>query len=160
MDMSEQDNMTINCYKSMHYTSIFGSCLKTGQHFIFVIIYLLLPINCTIWIPYQRYCLIFLLPITIIMILIMKILLHNEYKIINWWYPTYVYQFFNFPYNYKNRVLACFQTRPQFSFYLQAIADPPEGSRLRCLLLLNTISLTTESGGFGTFTPHSLLTST
>ena len=26
----------------------------------------------------------------------MKILLHNEYKIINWWYPTYVYQFFNF----------------------------------------------------------------
>ena len=28
------------------------------------------------------------------MILIMKILLHNEYKIINLWYPTYVYQFF------------------------------------------------------------------
>ena len=52
----------------------------------------------------------FLLPI--IMILIMKILLHNVYKIINLWYPTYVYQFFNFPYNYKNRVLACFQTRP------------------------------------------------
>ena len=25
-----------------------GSCLKTGQHFIFVIIYLLLPINCII----------------------------------------------------------------------------------------------------------------
>ena len=46
------------------------------------------------------------------MILIMKILLHNEYKIINLWYPTYVYQFFNLPYNYKNRVLACFQTRP------------------------------------------------
>ena len=45
------------------------------------------------------------------MILIMKILLHNEYKIINLWYPTYVYQFLNFPYNYKNRVLACFQTR-------------------------------------------------
>ena len=42
----------------------------------------------------------------------MKILLHyNEYKIINLWYPTYVNQFFNFPYNYKNRVLACFQTR-------------------------------------------------
>ena len=46
------------------------------------------------------------------MILIMKILLHNEYKIINLRYPTYVYQFFNFPYNYKNRALACFQTRP------------------------------------------------
>ena len=45
------------------------------------------------------------------MILILKILLHNVYKI-NLWYPTYVYQFFNFPYNYKNRVLACFQTRP------------------------------------------------
>ena len=50
------------------------------------------------------------------MILIMKILLHNEYKIINLWYPTYVYQFFNFPYNYKNRVLACFQTRPKNNF--------------------------------------------
>ena len=46
------------------------------------------------------------------MILIMKVLLHNEYEIINLWYPTYVYQFLNFPYNYKNRVLACFQTRP------------------------------------------------
>ena len=45
------------------------------------------------------------------MILIMKILLHNEYKIVNLWYPTYVYHFLNFPYNYKNRVLACFQTR-------------------------------------------------
>ena len=53
-----------------------------------------------------------LLPI-IIMILILKILLHNVYKIINLWYPTYVYQIFNFPYDYKNRVLACFQTRPQ-----------------------------------------------
>ena len=42
----------------------------------------------------------------------MKVLLQNEYKIINLWYPTYVYQFFNFTYNYKNRVLACFQTRP------------------------------------------------
>ena len=46
------------------------------------------------------------------MILIMKVLLHNEYKIINLWYPTYVYQFFNYPYNYINRVPACFQTRP------------------------------------------------
>ena len=27
----------------------FGSCLKTGQHFIFVIIYLLLPIKCIIF---------------------------------------------------------------------------------------------------------------
>ena len=26
----------------------------------------------------------------------MKILLHNEYKIINLWYPTYVYQINNF----------------------------------------------------------------
>ena len=60
-------------------------------------------------IPYQRYCFNFLLPI--IMILIMKIVLHNIYKIINLRYPTYVYNFFNFPYNYNNRVLACFQTR-------------------------------------------------
>ena len=74
-----------------------GSCLKTSQHFIFVIIYLLLPIKLfNFWIPYQRYCLFFLLPIIIIMILIMKIMLHNEYKIINLWYPTYVYQFFLF----------------------------------------------------------------
>ena len=55
------------------------------------------------------------------MILIMKILLHNEYKIINLWYPTYVYQFFNFPYNNKNRVLACFQTRPDKAL-LHAVA--------------------------------------
>ena len=34
----------------------------------------------------------FLLPI----IIIMKVLLHNEYKIINLWYSTYVYQFFKF----------------------------------------------------------------
>ena len=46
------------------------------------------------------------------MILIMKVLLHNEYKIINLWYPTYVYQFFNFPYNSKNRVLAVFKQDP------------------------------------------------
>ena len=50
------------------------------------------------------------------MILIMNILLHNEYKIINLWYPTYVYPFLNFPYNYKNRVLACFQTRTPFKY--------------------------------------------
>ena len=30
------------------------------------------------------------------MIVIMKIFLHNEYKIINLWYPTYVYQFLIF----------------------------------------------------------------
>ena len=30
-------------------TTTQGSCLKTGQHFIFVIIYLLLPINCIIF---------------------------------------------------------------------------------------------------------------
>ena len=88
--------------------TLMGSCLKTGQHFIFLIIYLLLLIISNKYTalliiyllllikPYQRYCLIFLLPIIIIMILIMKILFHNEYKIINLWYPTYVYQFFNF----------------------------------------------------------------
>ena len=57
----------------------------------------------------------------------MKILLHNEYKIINLSYPTYVYQFFNFPYNYKNRVLACFQTRPTPS------------STVRCFKLLTAL---------------------
>ena len=65
------------------------------------------------------------------MILLMKILLHNEYKIINLWYPTYVYQFFNFPYNYKSRVLACFQTRPpsrqSYSVRHVALAAAPFG---------------------------------
>ena len=56
------------------------------------------------------------------MILIMKILLHNEYKIINLWYPTYMYQFLNFPYNYKNRVLAGFQTRPRCCYQTQLVS--------------------------------------
>ena len=90
-----------------------GSCLKTGQHIFFVIIYLLLPIYCIILVFVSKILFNFLLPIIIIMILIMKILLHYEYKILNLWYLTYVYQFFNFPYNYKNRVLASFQTRPK-----------------------------------------------
>ena len=89
-----------------------GSCLKTGQHFIFLIIYLLLPINCIILDSVSKILFnFFLLPIIIIMILIMKILLHNEYKINNLTICG-IQQFFNFPYNYKNRVLACFQTRP------------------------------------------------
>ena len=68
------------------------------------------------------------------MILIMKILLHNEYKIINLWYPTYVYPFFYFPYNYKNRVLACFQTRPHvFGCGLQVyVADVESGDVADC----------------------------
>ena len=60
-----------------------GSCLKSGQHLIFVIIYLLLPIKYIFFIPYQRYCLnLYKSIIIIIMILIMKILLHYVYKII------------------------------------------------------------------------------
>ena len=46
------------------------------------------------------------------MILIMKILLHNVYKIINLRYPTYVYQFFNFPYNYKIECWPVFKQDP------------------------------------------------
>ena len=57
------------------------------------------------------------------MIPILKILLHNVYKIINLRYPTYVYQFLNFPYNYKNRVLACFQTRPELGTRLTDLFD-------------------------------------
>ena len=68
-----------------------GSCLKTGQHFIFTIIYQLLPIKCIIFDSESKILSNFLLPI--IMILIMKILLHNGYKIINLQYPTYMYQF-------------------------------------------------------------------
>ena len=88
-----------------------GSCLKTGQHFIFVIIYLLLPIKCIIFHSVSKILFIFLLSIIIIMILIMKILLHNVHKIIILRYPTYVYQFLIFLIITK-RVLACFQTRP------------------------------------------------
>ena len=72
---------------------ILGSCLKTGQHFIFVIIYLLLPIKYIIFDSVSKILFNFLLTI-IIMILIMNILLHNVYEIINLRYPTYVYQFF------------------------------------------------------------------
>ena len=73
-----------------------GSCLKTGQHFIFVIIYLLLPIKCLIIYSVSKILFnFFLLPI-IIMILIMKILLHNVHKIIILRYPTYVCQFLIF----------------------------------------------------------------
>ena len=71
-----------------------GSCLKTGQHFIFAIINLLLPIKCIIFDSVSKILFIFLLPI--IMILIMKIFLHNVYKIINLRYPTYVYPFLIF----------------------------------------------------------------
>ena len=42
------------------YKATKGSCLKTGQHFIFVILYLLLLIKYIYLIPYQRYCLNFL----------------------------------------------------------------------------------------------------
>ena len=73
-----------------------GSSLKTGQHFIFVIIYQLLPIKCIIFDSVSKILFIFFLLPIIIMILIMKILLHNEYKIINLRYPTYVYPFLIF----------------------------------------------------------------
>ena len=33
--------------EGIHFFILVGSCLKTGQHSIFVIIYLLLPIKCT-----------------------------------------------------------------------------------------------------------------
>ena len=112
-----------------------GSCLKTGQHFIFVIIYLLLPIKCIIFESVSKILFIFLLPIIIIMILILKILLHNVLKIINLWYPTYVYQFLNFPYNYKNRVLACFQTRPERRSLSVGAAVAMRGAVLECGVL-------------------------
>ena len=40
----------------------------------------------------------------------------------NLWYPAYVYQFFSFPYNYKNRVLACFQTRPAIATFFKDVS--------------------------------------
>ena len=89
-----------------------GSCLKTGQHFIFVIIYQLLPIKCIIFVSVSKILFIFFLLPIIIMILIMKILLHNVYKIINLRYPTYVYPFFNFPYNTKIECWPVFKQDP------------------------------------------------
>ena len=67
------------------------------------------------------------------MILIMKIWLHNDYKIIILRYPTYVYQFFNFPYNYKNRVLACFQTRPRVPTLPHAPSPTRLPTHARCV---------------------------
>ena len=73
------------------------------------------------------------------MILIMKILLHNEYKneyiIINLWYPTYVYQFFNFSYNYKNRLLASFQTRPAKTYFSLLVIRTATDKWLKTTLL-------------------------
>ena len=51
------------------------------------------------------------------MILIMKILLHNVYKIIILRYPTYVYQFFNFPYNYKIECWPVFKQDPKKTLF-------------------------------------------
>ena len=48
------------------------------------------------------------------MILIMKILLHNEYKIINLRYPTYVYQFLIFLIITKIECWPVFKQDPKF----------------------------------------------
>ena len=88
-----------------------GSCLKTGQHSIFVIIYQLLLIKCIIF-DFVSKILFFLLPI-IIMILILKILLHNVYKIINLRYPAYVYPFLNFLIITKIECWPVFKQDPQ-----------------------------------------------
>ena len=60
-----------------------GSCLKTGQHLIFVIIYLLLPIKCIFLDSVSKILFKLYKSIIIIIFLIMKkILLHYVYKII------------------------------------------------------------------------------
>ena len=53
-------NPTLPVPKNIKNSIKFGSCLKTGQHFIFVILYLLLLIKYIFLIPYQRYCSIFI----------------------------------------------------------------------------------------------------
>ena len=63
-------------------SAVVGSCLKTGQHLFFVIIYLLLPIKCIIFYSVSKILFKNLL-LPIIMIRLMKILLHNVYKITN-----------------------------------------------------------------------------
>ena len=75
-----------------------GSCLKAGQHFIFAIINLLLTVKRKIFDSVSKILFIFFF------IAnndnydsnIKNILLHNEYKIINLRYPTYMYQFIIF----------------------------------------------------------------
>ena len=64
---------------------------------------------------FQFFCLCYWISLPII--IKMKILLHAVCKIFNKQgiQHTYMYYSFYFPYNYKNRVLACFQRRtPQF----------------------------------------------
>ena len=92
--------------------------MKTGQHFIFVIIYLLLPIKCIIFDSVSKILLNFYLLPKIIMILIMKILLHNVYKIINLRYPTYVYPSLIFLLITKIECWPVFKQDPNF-FLLQ-----------------------------------------
>ena len=71
-----------------------GSCLKTGQHFIFVIINLLLTIKCIIFDSVSKILFIFFIANNNNYDSNIKnILLHNGYKIINLRYPTYMYQY-------------------------------------------------------------------
>ena len=74
-----------------------GSCLKTGKHFIFVIINLLLTIKCIIFDSVSKILFIFFIANNNNYDSNIKnILLHNGYKIINLRYPTYMYQFIIF----------------------------------------------------------------
>ena len=64
-----------------------GSCLKTGQHFIFVILYLLLLIKYIFFDALSKILFNFFMykqqKFDLILIIIMEILFHNVYKIVN-----------------------------------------------------------------------------
>ena len=95
--MSTKSDTTSHQWKEVQRGSYEGSCLKTGQHFVFAIKYYVTSdiwcitlyiyyclYNIHILIPYQRYCLKKFMfksqRFYLIMILIMENLLHNVYK--------------------------------------------------------------------------------
>ena len=68
----------------------------------------------------------------------MKILLHNEYKIINLWYPTYVHQFFNFLIITKIECWPVFKQDPKIGSLLS--------QQLLCLPLPPSLTLIAVKG--------------
>ena len=91
-----------------------GSCLKTGQHFIFAIINLLLTIKCIIFDFVSKILFIFFIANNNNYDSNIKnILLHNGYKIINLRYPTYMYQFIIFLIITKIECWPVFKQDPQ-----------------------------------------------
>ena len=117
--------------------------MKTGQHFIFAIINLLLTIKCIIFDSVSKILFIFFIANNNNNYdsNIKNKLLHDGYKIINLRYPTYMYQFIIFLIITKIECWPFFQARPEkevyyiLCFWLHAVTNyaptlqhPLEGS--------------------------------